>query len=64
MGKWISVNEKLPQEGMEVLVYLPGKGGRIKIDFMDTESQGKEDPWNTYVKSAITHWMPLPEAPK
>ena len=63
--KWISVTERLPKEGEFVLVYgdlYPNKhdGGVIAVS--------KRMDWNYWQgfgrERDITHWMPLPQAPK
>ena len=62
---WISVTEKLPDQGKFVLVYgdlYPNKhdGGVIAVS--------KRMDWNYWQgfgrERNITHWMPLPEPPK
>jgi hypothetical protein len=62
-SRWISVTERLPEEGTDVLAYqnrgeesriVPANYGReVWFDcFFDCEADH------------ITHWMPLPEPPK
>ena len=65
--KWISVKERLPEDNERVLVYHDDGMIRLGINkngFADVVS-------NLYLKhnhktcfSKVTHWMPLPEAPK
>lgn len=58
--KWISVEERLPEEEVQVLVY-----GRIFMDIgWILDSKWKSEYINAYDDDEITHWMPLPEAPK
>lgn len=53
---WVSVEERLPEVGASVLYYEPGRMvGRTCHDGRD---------WILPHKSNVTHWMPLPEAPK
>ena len=54
-GEWISVEERLPEPTYCVLVY--GDEGEMEIDAL-----GYDGEWMGYVD--VTHWMPLPEAPK
>lgn len=54
--EWISVDERLPTKNEKVLVYC---GGVIDTDWIC--SQGV---WYYHEHHTITHWMPLPEAPK
>ena len=56
--EWISVDDRLPKEGLRVLVWLKGDN-YTSID-TDRLSLKKWVRWGRYV----THWMPLPEAPK
>ena len=63
--KWISVKERLPELGIEVLISnrLYGRGigycinpsGSFQCTILGT-SFTEEEP-------NVTHWMPLPEAP-
>jgi len=56
--EWISVKDRLPEIGVEVLIYEPGC--LIQINFRDDD-----DYWDCDgVVSRITHWMPLPKPPK
>ena len=70
--EWISVDERLPEEGKNVLCI---EGNKTFIAFMETvEDCGthvpvfwdwvaydRDDTWN---EVCPTHWMPLPEPPK
>lgn len=67
--KWISVNERLPEEvekiGNEVLVCLIEKErvyGRIKIGVFYKGKFHRDFSKGFIMK--VTHWMPLPEPPK
>ena len=59
--KWISVEERLPEENANYLTYgvfLP-----LGVKAMDLcRFNGKG--WLTTTTVKITHWMPLPEPPK
>lgn len=56
-SKWIPVSERLPEQGQEVIV---ASYRMIKPVVFTTIFWNKEhDNWY-----GITHWMPLPEAPK
>lgn len=57
---WISVDERLPEENVRVLVYLTHQAyGHTHMD-TDRIFGGTWVRWS----GSITHWMPLPEAPK
>lgn len=74
--EWISVKDKLPRQGKEVLVrWKEYKGNyRTVIGKKWNEPQYPETPWhfsyydcdgnNMLDHSQVTHWMPLPEPPK
>ena len=55
--KWISVNDRMPEEGAFVLTYKPYAYFPISID----RCFNGQFSVTLY---AITHWMPLPEPPK
>ena len=64
-SEWISVEERVPQEGVDVLVALR-IGDRLTVD-TDRIYGGR---WFAYGSRGyrgsgyVTYWMPLPEAPK
>ena len=67
MGKWISVDDRLPPEkGEYIVAYHPcywkdvdWKKTEVGIDcFMGKTS------WARRKFQRVTHWMPLPEPPK
>jgi len=59
-GKWISVEDKLPEPGTWVLGYT---GNLVQMLFLDGVSPviwlGYEGDWDLFV----SHWMLLPEKP-
>jgi hypothetical protein len=63
--EWISVEDRLPEDGVDVLVY-------VENNFIFTASHqyvtGGGDYWHEFPPSDIvfkpTHWMPLPEPPE
>lgn len=65
--EWISIADRLPDKGQEVLAYR----GDFNGDMMNTYTYLGSGNWQDdygYRGSAehdgITHWMPLPEPPK
>ena len=78
-SRWIPVTERLPEKGLEVLVFAEGKIDGFfgdtaiaiskRCDFkIFTDSEGVEvwqSPWQYFMTDyEITHWMQLPEPPK
>ena len=70
--KWISVEDRLPEFNVYVLVYAVGKDDKKEITITSyTNSMyglgitGWIAPWQYFSYNyKITHWMPLPEPPK
>jgi len=56
--KWISVEDRLPEEGVEVLLT---DGLRMDVDHY---YHGKNDCWANCPYITPTHWMPLPGPPE
>ena len=67
--QWISVNERLPEEGVKVLtIDNTAKFNPYKVDYL-VHFPYEKPPFiwacrleDEYEK--VTHWMPLPEGPK
>ncbi len=60
--KWISVSEKLPDYGVNVLTSSKYPGGtETETKIFYVSSITKE--WNTVSPETITHWQPLPTPP-
>lgn len=63
--EWIPVSERLPEDsGYYLVVYRDKYNGSISIAF-DMYVKCKAGEWweNDFMRD-VTHWMPLPEAPK
>ena len=58
--KWISVEDKLPQEMVSVLGYFPINGSIRMVVY--TGNYWSDFPYS-YSKNGVTHWMPIPEKP-
>jgi len=66
MSDWISVKERLPQVGQEVLVLLRG-GSRALATLDGKDGVGARSLWVDreavrYALWCVTHWLPLPVA--
>lgn len=60
--EWISVNDRLPDDGQEVVTY---KNGIYEIQKYEKRRNGwiSRSYW-FWTMATVTHWMPLPEPPK
>lgn len=61
-SRWIPVTERLPEEGVRVLVRLDGDKPPIGEPRMDTD-RVVDGRWVRWF-DLVTHWMPLPNKPK
>lgn len=72
VGKWISVKDRLPEEGVLVLVAFDVDFGLGETRTVDTAMRqesvfcgGGLDNYLAFpCEVDVTHWMPLPEPPK
>ena len=68
--KWISVKDRLPEEGQEVLAYWNCKKGIFNGNSVEVCDYNDGRWWdfhrNRYLDTygTVTYWMPLPEPPK
>jgi len=69
-GEWISVKDKLPEIGSEVIV-LKNDGNVTALARYIRYEGAKEYFWDNFyggsnlcLQESITHWMPLPNPPK
>lgn len=70
--QWISVNDRLPEEGLEVLVFgkvlndiskILGVRARYKGD-QEWKYTWESEDTNSFDQDDVTHWMPLPDVVK
>ena len=59
--RWIPVTERLPGDGEGVLVW---GCGFIQLGWYDMDDGEWRTEYFTYDDGEVTHWMPLPKAPK
>ena len=57
--EWISVDERLPEKNVRVLVYIKSSRSYTRFDTDRLDNRGFVRWFND-----VTHWMPLPEPPK
>ena len=67
--EWISVTERLPEEGDYALCVLKGfnYGGKIQVCKFVPADKFKDKPYFEHFRNgfpSVTHWMPLPQPPK
>ncbi len=67
--EWISVKDRLPEEGEYVLCGLKGfnYGGKIQVCKFVPADKFKDKPYFEHFRNgfpSVTHWMPLPQPPK
>lgn len=68
VNQWISVNDRLPEEEGDVLVWIvdgkPDGIHHLESEYIANWEDGNfyDGDWN--VINGITHWQPLPEPPK
>lgn len=62
MAEWISVEERLPENGVKVLVYSAENKNDYEIGAYSDTYKGFFVRQFCYEN--ITHWMPLPRTPK
>ena len=62
--EWISVDERLPERSTSVLAYSK-KYNEVDVYYYECANRWWDnDGWASAKYYEITHWMPLPEAPK
>ncbi|HFF8593706.1 TPA: DUF551 domain-containing protein, partial [Klebsiella pneumoniae] len=68
-GKWIPVSELMPEVGVKVLCF-PVKDEPIHATFngqlwlQDISWSGSDEPIDNVITASVTHWMPMPAAPR
>lgn len=63
--QWISVNDRLPKDGKNVLVLIPYRGVVLNyVSYRESDEWYVPDRLGRFSLSDVTHWMPLPEPPK
>ena len=67
--EWISVKDRLPEEGEYVLCVLKGfnYGGKIQVCKFVPADKFKDKPYFEHFRNgfpSVTHWMPIPQPPK
>lgn len=66
-SEWISVKDRLPDKGQDVLAYRGDFNGDMMNTYTYLGSENWEDDYGyrgSTEHEGITHWMPLPEPPE
>lgn len=65
--QWISVEDRLPEESKEVLIYLPEYNSVETASLFTIPSLNLKE-WtqdeDAFMLDEVSHWMPMPEPPK
>lgn len=61
---WISVKERLPENGQKIIAAFCGSGGQVADQAIYSNGEFDFASWAYVWADNITHWMPLPEPPK
>ena len=68
MGEWIRVEDRLPEDGVQVLIYskLLRHDGLVEIVSPRRAIYHGDGHWTSLVSFDYkpTHWMPLPDPPE
>lgn len=62
MSEWISVNDRLPEIGEEVLIAFSDYD--LMVGELLPDGQGFANPYERVNYKIVTHWMPLPQKPE
>lgn len=64
-NEWVSVEDRLPEKGENVLVYAIAKHIGVTKISIDKLEEGERRPVWLYTHGwfEVTHWMPLPAPP-
>ena len=66
MSEWISVKDKIPSIGDDVIVYCPDFNNLIRVShiFKEKNKPVFSNVFYNHNGCKVTHWMPFPEPPK
>lgn len=64
--EWVSIEDRLPENDMDVLIYRGGYIGNLMNVYTyigDNKWMDEYGYWSCTDNEGITHWMPLPPPP-
>ena len=61
--EWISVDDKLPEPDMIVLILTTNRNRRLAKHDPSTGVWTRDNGWTSVRSFRVTHWMPLPDLP-
>ena len=72
MDKWISVKDRLPEDGQNCILYYPENNPEFVSGEYDNEFNRWYYAYEEYsyrpafneLQDGITHWMPMPDPPE
>lgn len=62
--RWISVGERLPENGQKIIAAFRGSSGWVVDQARYAYGEFDFASWVNVLGDNITHWMPLPPKPK
>jgi hypothetical protein len=63
VNRWIPCSEMLPEKDTSVIIYAAGHRVSAYYDAVKGVFRLTESDDLFYLRSAVTHWMPMPEPP-
>lgn len=64
MSEWINVKDRLPSSRQSVVFYAQDREEVFAGIFNSDKKRFEDNIEGWWCEGEITHWMPLPEAPK
>jgi len=71
MNNWIKIEDEIPEEGLEILVFIPKTSQMLVASRYVNTDEGSEDCWVVsyddfpyWEINEVTHWRLLPEEPE
>lgn len=62
--RWISVGERLPEDGQKIIATFRDNGGRVVDQARYSNGEFDFASWAYVWGDNVTHWMPLPQPPE